>query len=154
MSTVIITMILKKIMMIKMKTAVQMNCISKPLLQKYSWQPIVQECIIYLREYILHISILWCIIFHINSTYISWYSLFTTENIFYTYLLFGASIFHIIQHISPNIPYIFNIYHHIFQTFMPHIFIINHTEYIRYLLIIWQIMFGKQQLGILNQMYL
>jgi len=58
MSTVIITMILKKIMMIKMKTAVQMNCISKPLLQKYSWQPIVQECIIYLREYILHISIL------------------------------------------------------------------------------------------------
>ena len=49
---------------------------------------------------------------------------------------------------------IFNIYHHIFLTFMPHIFIINHTEYIRYLLIIWQIMFGKQQLGILNQMYL
>merc|ERR1712192_363544 len=37
----------------------QMNCISKPLLQKYSWQPIVQECIIYHREYILRVSIIW-----------------------------------------------------------------------------------------------
>ena len=153
MSTVIITMILKKIMMIKMKTAVQMNCISKPLLQKYSWQPIVQECIIYLREYILHISILWCIIFHINSTYISWYSLFTTENIFYTYLLFGASIFHIYPTYIHQIFHIYSTYIIIYSRHLCHIhiFIINHTEYIQYLLIIWQIMFGKQQLGILNQ---
>ena len=74
MSTVIIPIILKTIMMIEMKTAFQMNCMSKPLLQKYSWQPIVQECIIYHREYILHISILCCIIFNIYSTPIIIYS--------------------------------------------------------------------------------